>query len=296
MKFNIKFLKYRFAAYIFSFLLLAAFATGTYLKGGLTWGIDFVGGVKLTVQFPVKVSTDEIIKNLSSAGIASSVQQIGLEDKNEYVISTKLLSKSQSSDESFEKIWAVLSVKYPGLVKLGVETVGPSIGEYLKNSAFKLILLSIIMMTIYLAFRFDFKFSLGAMAALIHDVTISVFLCGILGIEINTPILAAILFIFGYSVNDTIVIFDRIRETVNLKNAHAFVDIIDTSISATLSRTMLTSFTTLIGSAVLFFFGGESIRDFAFVISFGIIIGTYSSIFVASPVVNAYSKLVQKRH
>ncbi|MBN1500528.1 MAG: protein translocase subunit SecF [Spirochaetes bacterium] len=296
MKFNIEFLKYRYIAYFVSFLMFSVFLTVTISKGGLNWGIDFVGGVKLTAKFTQKVSTDEIIKTLSAKGVNASVQQIGLDEKNEYIISTTLLTASQSSDESFQKVWEILTAKYTGIQELGVETVGPSVGDYLKKSSGKLVLFAVLMMMIYLAFRFELKFSIGAMIALVHDITLAVLFCGFLGIEINVPVLAAILFIFGYSVNDTIVIFDRIRETINAKNAHTFVDIINTSINSTFSRTILTSFTTLLAVLALYFIGGESINDFAKILLFGIIVGTYSSVYMASPVVNIYSKLIQKKH
>lgn len=294
MEKNIPFLKYRYIAYAVSFLMLLVFSIYTIPQGGLNWGIDFVGGVKLTAAFPSGVNSEAIMKQLKAEDISASVQQIGLQEKNEYIISTKLLTDSESSEDSYKILETAISKEFPNFNKLGVETVGPAIGAFLKKEAFKLSIIAIVMMMLYLAVRFELKYSFGAVAALIHDVLLSVMFCGLMGIEINVPVIAALLTIFGYSVNDTIVIFDRIRENVEAGSAHSFLDIINKGISQSISRTLLTSFTTLLAVASLYFLGGESINDFALVLLFGIFVGTYSSIYIASPVVVLWNRLVVK--
>ncbi len=150
--------------------------------------------------------------------------------------------------------------------------------------------MAVILMSIYLAFRFEFKYSVGGMVCLFHDMVISIAFCGFMGIEFDIQILAALLTLYGYSINDTIVIFDRIRETNQLKSKITFDDVINKAITQTLSRTILTGVTTLFALFVLFFFGGEALHNFAFVMLFGILIGTYSSIYVASPAVLWWEK------
>lgn len=291
---NIPFFKYRFAAYALSLLMFIGFSAYIFAQGGLNWGIDFSGGVKLTASFTTNVSSESIMKTLDKANITASVQQIGLQKNNEYIISTKLLTNSESSEESYRILEKALLADYPNFTKLGIETVGPSIGSHLKDEAVKLSIIAIIMMMIYLAVRFEIKFSFGAVAALVHDVALSILFCGVAGVEINVPVIAALLTIFGYSVNDTIVIFDRIRENIDSGSAHSFVDIINSGISQSISRTLLTSFTTLLAVISLYVIGGESINDFALVLLFGIFVGTYSSVYIASPVVNMWNRIASK--
>ena len=175
-----------------------------------------------------------------------------------------------------------------------METVGPAIGKFLRESAIKLFAVAMILITFYLTFRFEFKYSVGAMAALIHDLAFSVAFCGVAGIEINIPVIAAFLTIFGYSVNDTIVIFDRIRENVEVKLKTTFLDVINKSISQSFTRTMLTSLTTFFAILAFYILGGDVINDFALVLLFGVFIGTYSSIYIASPVLLGWEKITAR--
>jgi preprotein translocase subunit SecF len=164
------------------------------------------------------------------------------------------------------------------------ETVGPKIGEELKNRAMAAIVISLFGILVYISWRFEFKFAIGAIAALVHDVIITVGIFSILGKEISLTIIAALLTIVGYSLNDTIVVFDRIRENFSLRRQQAYQNMINISINESLSRTIVTSLTTLIVVLFLYFMGGEVIHDFAFALMVGIVVGTYSSIYVASPV------------
>ena len=164
------------------------------------------------------------------------------------------------------------------------ETVGPKIGEELKNRTWAAIVISIFGILIYISWRFEFKFAIGAIIALIHDVVITVGIFSILNKEISLAIIAALLTIVGYSLNDTIVVFDRIRENFSLRRRESYGAMVNISINESLSRTIITSLTTLIVVLFLLFIGGEVIRDFAFALMVGILVGTYSSVYVASPI------------
>lgn len=291
----IPFIRYRFIAYAISLSLLVLFSLQTYRNGGFNWGIDFVGGIKLTVKFEQGVDTAQIRKVLTQNKISAVIQQVGKEEDNEYLISTKLASRTENVEESTKTLKAVIENNFKNVEVLSIETVGPAIGDFLKKSAGKLIALSIIIMTLYLAFRFELKYSIAAMVALLHDVILSVLFCGFVGIEINIPIIAAILTIYGYSVNDTIIIFDRVRENLQIKTKQTFIDVIDKSITQTISRTLLTALTTLFAVFALYMIGGEGLNEFASVLLFGIIIGTYSSLYIASPFVLYWEKLTLKK-
>ncbi len=275
--------------------ILAVFILGTYTRGGVNWGIDFLGGTKIIGKFKSGISEKEIRATLKEKFPNISVQKIGADEKNQYIIATKLRENSKISTESLDEIWIIISKTFPETEKLTVETVGPSIGDFLRKSALKLTITAIILMMIYLTFRFEFRFALGAMAALIHDLILAIAFCGATGVEINVPIIAAFLTIFGYSVNDTIVIFDRIRENIEGQTAAHFSDIINKGINQSISRTLLTSFTTLIAVGSLYILGSDIIKSFALVLLFGVFVGTYSSIYVATPVVYAASRFFGKK-
>lgn len=291
----IPFIRYRFIAYAITITLIVIFSLQTYRNGGFNWGIDFVGGIKLTIKFEQEVDTAQIRKVLTQNKVSAIIQQVGKEEDNEYLISTKLVSRTENVEESTKELKAVIQNNFKNVEILSIETVGPAIGDFLKKSAGKLIALSIIIMTLYLAFRFELKYSIGAMVALVHDVILSVLFCGFAGIEINIPIVAAILTIYGYSVNDTIIIFDRVRENLQIKTKQTFIDVIDKSITQTISRTLLTALTTLFAVFALYMIGGEGLNKFASVLLFGIVIGTYSSMYIASPFVLYWEKLRLKK-
>ncbi|MCX8124284.1 MAG: protein translocase subunit SecF [Spirochaetes bacterium] len=291
----IPFIRYRFIAYAISVTLLLIFSLQTYRNGGFNWGIDFVGGIKLTAKFEQGIDTAMIRKVLTQNKISAVIQQVGKEEDNEYLISTKLASRTENVEESTKELKAVIYNNFKNVEILSIETVGPAIGDFLKKSAGKLIALSIIIMTLYLAFRFELKYSIAAMVALLHDVILSVLFCGFANIEINIPIVAAILTIYGYSVNDTIIIFDRVRENLQIKTKQTFIDVIDKSITQTLSRTLLTVLTTLFAVFSLYMIGGEGLNEFASVLLFGFVVGAYSSIYIASPFVLYWEKLTLKK-
>ncbi|MFC1670781.1 protein translocase subunit SecF [Spirochaetota bacterium] len=329
MKRVIGFLKYRFIAITISLGLILVFTVVTFIKGGLKMGIDFAGGVKIIAKFEEGITETKIRDSLKEFN--PMVQQIGSEDKNEYIISTKLKEekkvkpKKKIDNSSVKKTGLkdkktvknvikskkvkeepkiesdrVLSIRkklakdFNNVKFLSVENVGPAIGDFLKKSALKLFLIAIVLMVLYLTFRFEFKYSVGAIAALVHDILFCTVFCGLAGIEINIPVIAALLTTFGYSVNDTIVIFDRVRENVQFESKQTYIDLINKSVSQSLSRTLLTSLTTLFVVLALYLLGGKVLNDFALVLLVGIFVGTYSSIYIASPVLIAWEKYFSK--
>ena len=289
----INFLKFRWIALALSLIMVVVFGAGTIIKDGLNMGVDFVGGVKIIGKFEQGVDEKKIREVLDEFN--PTVQQIGADVKNEYIISTKLTSGKETSEKDSEKIKSILAARLQNVEILSEENVGPAIGDFLRKSAIKLFVVALTLMALYLAFRFEFKYSIGAMGALVHDIGITMLFCGMTGIEFNIPVVAALLTIFGYSVNDTIVVFDRIRENVQMKTKQSSIDIINTSISQSISRTMLTSLTTLFAVLALYLLGGEGLNDFAQVLLFGIFIGTYSSMYVASPLLLVWEKAVAGR-
>ncbi len=426
----IPFLKYRYWAYVFSLSLLIIFVVITIFQGGLQFGVDFVGGLKMIAKFEKGVHEEQIrdvlraysptVQQVGEAGINSYIistklqqdsaylakekimdtlekkypgveppredmilvtigagvdmgalravlagkdalmQKVGEGQKNEYVIYQKensdkktrydaddiesilksdfknidvlsgiafMVSFNKPVDEAVvgtlarehgvnvmrsgyqekptyifsrvsfdeaERIRADLNKNFKNVEVLSVENVGPAVGSYLRQSALKLIIVSIVLMTIYLAYRFELRYAVGAMVALVHDIVLSIAFCGVAGIEINIPVIAALLTIFGYSVNDTIVIFDRIRESTHIETKMSFIDVMDKAITQTLSRTTLTVLLTLYSVVALYMIGGEGITDFALVLVFGFMIGAYSSIYQASPVVLWWEKFIHR--
>lgn len=299
MEKTLNFLKYRFVAFAFSFILLCVFVIGTMARGGMVYGIDFAGGTKIIAQFKDPAVNEGVIREALSE-YSPTVQQIGEDSKNEYIITFKLISSQADATvtgaelEKQSRIKTDLNSKFPGVIIQSEENVGPAIGAFLKKSAIKLFLVAVVLMTLYLTFRFEFKYSIGAMGALIHDVVLCTAFCGFAGVEISIPVIAALLTILGYSVNDTIVIFDRIRENTQVKSKEIFSEVINKSITQSISRTLLTSLTTLFAVTSLYLLGGDVLNDFALVLLVGIFIGTFSSTYIASPILLGWEKMRSK--
>jgi len=290
----INFLKYRFFAIGLSIVLFVIFSLVTYLSGGINWGIDYNGGVKTIVKFEKGIDISKIRSVLTENNISASVQQIGKEEHNNYVIGSKLQGEGETSEKSYQMIKKALDKGFKKIEIVSVETVGPAIGALMRKQAIYSIIIALVLIMIYLAFRFEFKYAVGAIVALIHDVILSYAFVGVMRIEFDVPVLAAILALAGYSVNDTIVIFDRIRENINIESKQTFTEIINKSVSQMLIRTILTSFLTLFSVSAIFFLGGETLHSFGQVLLFGMIIGCYSTIYIASPVVLWWEKLTAK--
>ncbi|MCX7679231.1 MAG: protein translocase subunit SecF [Spirochaetes bacterium] len=294
MERTIKFMEYRWIGYLITLFLFIIFIIGTIKRGGFNWGIDFVGGYKIIVKFPNPVQLSEIRRALENAGIKGEVQQYGDEINNEYVISTRLQERGRRDESQSQGITVIenaITSAFPNTLVVGREEVGPAIGDYLKKSALYLIAWCLVFMMLYLAFRFEFRFAVGALVAVIHDVLLSLLFCGFVGIEINIPIVAGVLTIFGYSINDTIVVYDRIRENMENMAKQSFKEISNRSISQTLNRTILTTVTTLMAVLCLYIMGEAIINDFALLLLFGFTMGIFSTVFVATPVIYEWKRL-----
>ena len=280
---NYNFMKVRNIAYIISAALIVLSLVMLLIHGGPKLSIDFAGGVLLQVKFGRVVPADAIRTALADAGFeGSEIQHVG--DGSEVLIRAKQVGDTR---ELFRQVEAALQKEIPDLdVTLRrLETVGPKIGKELRGKAIWAVLWSLIGILIYISWRYEFRFAVGAVAALFHDTFITLGILTLAGKEVSLPIVAALLTIAGYSINDTIVVFDRIREQRRLLRRQKIMEIINISINQTLSRTVITAFTTLFAVLALYILGGEVIHDFAFAMLIGIIIGTYSSIFVASALV-----------
>jgi preprotein translocase subunit SecF len=280
---NIDFIGKRKIGFVISGILILVGVISLIIHGGPRYNIDFTGGKLLHLQFENTVDIGELRSVLSNAGFKDTeITHFGLE--SDVIIRTALELVIDSPEESIDVVIKRAMPDNP-FIELQNDTVGPKIGKELKIDAIQAVIWAMILILIYIMWRFEFKFSLGAMLALVHDVTITIGIFSIMDIEISAPIIAAVLTIVGYSLNDTIVVYDRIRENfkVKQKDIQSFISIVNRSLNETLSRTVITSLTTLFVVVVLYLFGGEVLRSFAFALIIGIIIGTYSSLFIASP-------------
>ena len=258
---------------------------------GLNYGIDFKGGTLIEIRTSKNIEISSIRNSLSEIVRGDlNVKEFG--KKGDFLIK---IEKTEDQDKKFiKKIKDKITLDLQTEVNFRrVENVGPKVSSELLQKGLIAILLSLAAMLFYIWIRFEWQFSLGSIVALIHDVTITLGIFSILSFEINLSIVAAVLTIVGYSMNDTVVIFDRIRENLLKYSKIKTNEIADISINETLSRTIITSATTLLALFSIFILGGEILRGFSFAMILGVFIGTYSSIFVASPVLN-YFKVSQK--
>lgn len=257
---------------------------GAYFTKGFQYYIDFAGGSEIRITFQNPVETGDLRKALADAGHKGAViQKMGRTDRS-------FIIQAQGTSENVgEKIYSDLKTKYTDnpVVLDGIDWVGPEVGKDLTYNAIVAVLLSLLLILLYITVRSTFRFAVGAVVALAHDalVVLAVFL--ILGEQISLNVLAAILTILGYSLNDTIVIFSRIRQNMKEMKGKPEAEIVDISINQTLRRTLLTSTATLLAVLSLFFLGGESLYGLSLVMLVGIIAGTYSSVYIASPVMLA---------
>ncbi len=276
--------KRKIAAIISVTLLLIGLFSLIFHKG-LRLGIDFQGGTLVQLQFEETVEVSDIRSALESVGMGSAeIQQFGAEDE---VLIRVLQTSEQQGAETSEQIQGALSTNIPDnpFEVRRLEQVGPEIGSELRTDAVLAILAALLGIVIYISIRFEFKFAIASIVALVHDVLITLGVFSLLDLEITLAIIAAFLTIVGYSLNDTIVVFDRVRENLKSLRRETYEHIVNLSINQSLSRTVVTSVTTFLVVIILFLFGGEVIKNFAFALVIGVIIGTYSSVFVASPVI-----------
>ena len=269
------------SAMVFSSLLILVGLISIVISGGLKYGIDFAGGTLVQLQFKNPPDIEVIRDGLKTIGLGDSTIQ-------EFGSKKDILIRVEKSEEKLEAVGAMVRRSLSGKFNIEeitlerVEMVGPKVGRDLREKALLSILYAIIGIVIYISWRFEFQYAIAAIIALIHDVLVTMGAFSIFDKEFTLVIVAAFLTIIGYSLNDTIVVFDRIRENLRRKVKVSTIDIINASINQTLSRTLLTSGTTLLVVVALFFFGGEIIHDFSFALLVGVFIGTYSSIFIAS--------------
>jgi preprotein translocase subunit SecF len=279
-KTNIDFMSRRKIALVFSAVLIVISITSLATRG-LNFGLDFTGGTLIEVGYPSAPDTNEIREQLSNAGFDSLVQTFGT--ATDIVVRIPPTDVEESSAELSTRVLAALSQGVEGEIEMRrVEFVGPQVGDELKEQGILAVIYAMVGVFLYVMFRFQWRFSVGAVAALMHDIIISMGILSFLQIEFDLTVVAAILAVVGYSLNDTIVLFDRIRENFPRYRKRQPIEVVNTSINETLSRTLMTSTTTLMVLVALFYFGGEIIHGFAFTLIIGVVVGTYSSIYVAS--------------
>ncbi|WP_297440961.1 protein translocase subunit SecF [Sulfurimonas sp.] len=261
---------------------------------GLNYGIDFAGGTIVQVKYDTKAPIDAMREKLKSNKLfdGASISEFGSDQ--EVVIRMKTTTGSVTKD--------IGDVTREALKGTGnyevrrVDIVGPKVGSELKEKGLMALLLSVMAILIYVAFRFEWRFAVASIVALVHDVSIAMGAVALFQIDVNLDVLAAILTLLGYSLNDTIIVFDRIREGITKSKNSNLAEIVNESITRTLARTTLTSLTTFFVVFTLFMFGGEIIHAFAFTLLVGIVVGTYSSIFVASPILIWFGFDVKNYH
>jgi preprotein translocase subunit SecF len=280
-KTHIDFMGKRKLAFIISALLIILSITTLALRG-LNFGLDFTGGTLIEVSYPSAVEVGDVKANLRAADVADAVvQQFGT--ASDIVVRVPPRSAEESSAELSTVVLGALQQGVEGEVLMRrVEFVGPQVGEELTEQGILAVVYALIGIFLYVMFRFQWRFSVGAVVALVHDVIISMGILSLLQIEFDLTVVAALLAVIGYSLNDTIVLFDRIRENFPRMRKGSPVEVVNTSVNETLSRTLMTSMTTLLVLIALFTFGGEIIHAFAFTLIVGVLVGTYSSIYVAS--------------
>ena len=283
---HINFLGKRYIAFAFSGILsiIGIIAIVQIATGRANLGIDFAGGTAIQFKFENPVALHDVRLALESGGVKDFDLQ-DLPSVNKILIRVK--KSEQELGKGSETITSILSQKFPEnkYVVDSTTVIGPKVGGRLKADAAKAVAFAVIGILVYVAFRFQFKFGVGATIATFHDVLAVLGLFYIMGKEINLILVTALLTIAGYSLTDTVVVFDRIRENLKLKQKENIETVMNSSVNEVLSRTIITSATVLITSIALFFFGGEVLHDFSLAMIMGVIVGTYSSVFVASPVV-----------
>lgn len=265
--------------------LFVMFSIGLTLVKGLTFGIDFAGGTVIQVKYAKAAPIDHIREILSTTDYSkSSIQEFGSPEE----IIIKIPTTTSSLDKDIgDEIRGILAPTGEFEIRR-VDIVGPKVGGELREKGITALLLALAGVLIYVSFRFEWRFAVASIAALVHDISITVGIIALLNIDVNLDILAALLTILGYSLNDTIVVFDRIRETLQTSKANELVHVINEAVSRTLSRTTLTSLTTFFVVLTLYLFGGELINGLSFTLLVGIIVGTYSSIFVAAALLKMF--------
>ena len=294
-KTNIDFMRWRWHAVVLSWVVILAGLFVIYSKG-LPKGIEFAGGTSVIMQFDqtpsVEVVRDALNKNYPGGGQDAIVQTYGDPSLRQVMVRVPQVGAEQGAALSVRAQAIEQALQKAGLKPrvVGTEIVGPSVGEELTQKGISAFVLSLIGILAYIAFRFEFSFAFGAVIATLHDVLVTFAFLAFFRYDLSLNVIAALLTVTGYSTNDTIVIFDRVRENMKKMRRDSLNEVINTSINQTLGRTVITAGTALLSALALFFFGGEVLHGFAFTMIVGIITGTYSSVFVAAAIVTFWRR------
>jgi preprotein translocase SecF subunit len=278
---KIPFMRFRRVAYLFSGALIAATTVWLVVHGGPRYGVDFTGGTLLQIRTSQVLPADQVRHALDAGGFHGiELQQMAGENRDEYL----LRMKGEASQTAFADIQRAIGAQFPNVTVEArrTETVGPRVGKELRQKALWAVLGSLVGILLYVGLRYEFKFALGAVVALFHDVFITLGMLCFTGREVSLTVVAALLTIAGSSINDTIVVFDRIRERSKALRKETHSRAMDIAVNETLSRTVITSLTVMLTAIALFVWGGEVLRDFSFAMLVGVGFGTYSSVYVAS--------------
>ena len=280
---KIKFIEARYFAYVVSTIMILGSIVLFFTKG-LNYGIDFKGGVMIQIQTEKAVNLPPLRSGLDSLGLGDvSIQTFGA--PNALLIRFRGSKSEAKGTKQVDMVKAKIQQLIPGKVDFQqVQSIGGKVSKELVTSGILSLLLAMGAVVIYIWFRFEWQFGIAAIVALIHDVSATIGLFSLTGIEFNLSIIAALLTIVGYSLNDTVVVFDRVRENLRKYRKMPLPELLNLSVNDTLTRTIMTSTTTLLALSALLFFGGEVIRGFTAAMIWGIVVGTYSSIYVASPI------------
>jgi len=285
---NYDFIKWRWHALILSSVVIIGGFLLMLARGGMPLGIDFTGGTLVVVRFEKPVHEDTVRKALDVLPGDKVVQQYGDPKLNEVLIRfPQVKGQEQGFGLEANSQRALAALRQANVGKfdvLSTEVVGPVVGEELQKKGLYATIASIFGLSIYIAFRFRFIFAVGALVATFHDIFVVLALMGFLGYELSLNVVAAILTISGYSVNDTIVVFDRVRENMKVMRGKPLDQIVNASVNQTLGRTVITSTTTFLAVLALYVFGGEVLRGFAFAMLVGVVTGTYSTVFIAATI------------
>ena len=292
-KYNVKFSQ-KFPVAVFFSLVMVIGSIVLFFTKGLNYGVDFRGGAEIQIKFAQSVSIAELRKSLEKSQNISSIQGIGQDGVSEYLI--KVAATDADINKVTDAINSQLQTSFvsSGLEVLKTDIVGPKAGEQLRISGFQAMVWAMLAIMIYIGLRFDFKYAPGAIFATFHDVIIIIGVFVLFNKEFSLQIVGALLAVIGYSVNDTVVIYDRVREHDEMSHT-GIRSIIDRALNETLTRTMLTSITTLFVSVTMLVMGGGVIHDFFFAITLGVLIGTYSSLFVAAPITMLFEKFTSAK-
>ena len=276
---NVNFLGRRIIFFVFSAILVLS-SIGVFSAKGMNYGIDFTGGIMIEIKTDVPGRIGEMRKTLKNLGLGSvELQEFGASD--DILIRLQAQKGGEKAQQSAVKM--VKEALGSGIEYRRTELVGPKVSDELFWNGVYAVLSAILAILFYIWIRFEWQFGLGAVIALSHDVISTIGIFSLLGLEFNLSTVAAVLTIAGYSINDTVVVFDRVRENLRKYKTKPMDQLLNESANETLSRTVMTSLTTLLALVALYFFGGEIIRDFAFAMIWGVIIGTYSSVCLAVP-------------